>query len=35
MAMARISGDVVIDASVEEVFDLVANERNEPKYNQE
>ena len=31
--MARISGDVVIDASVEEVFDLVADERNEPKYN--
>ena len=31
--MARISGDVLIDASVEEVFDLVADERNEPKYN--
>lgn len=31
--MARISGDVVIDASVDEVFDLVADERNEPKYN--
>ena len=31
--MARIAGEVVIEASVEEVFDLVADERNEPKYN--
>ena len=31
--MVRISGDVVIDSSVEEVFDFVADERNEPKYN--
>ena len=31
--MARISGEVTIDAPVEEVFDFVADERNEPKYN--
>ena len=33
IAMARISGEVTIDAPVEEVFDLVADERNEPRYN--
>lgn len=33
MAMAHISGEVTIDAPVEEVFDLVADERNEPRYN--
>jgi uncharacterized protein YndB with AHSA1/START domain len=32
-AMARITGEVTIDAPVEEVFDLVADERNEPRYN--
>jgi uncharacterized protein YndB with AHSA1/START domain len=32
-AMAHIRGEVVIDAPVEEVFDLVADERNEPRYN--
>jgi uncharacterized protein YndB with AHSA1/START domain len=31
--MTRISGHVEIDAPVEEVFDLVADERNEPRYN--
>ena len=31
--MTRIAGDVTIDAPVEEVFDLVADERNEPAYN--
>ena len=31
--MARISGEVTIEAPVEEVFDLVADERNEPRYN--
>lgn len=31
--MAHIAGQVLIDAPVEEVFDLVADERNEPKYN--
>jgi uncharacterized protein YndB with AHSA1/START domain len=31
--MTRIRGDVVIDAPVEDVFDLVADERNEPTYN--
>ena len=31
--MTRISGEVTIDAPVEEVFDLVADERNEPRYN--
>ena len=33
MAMAHISGEVTIDAPVDEVFDLVADERNEPRYN--
>jgi hypothetical protein len=31
--MAHISREVTIDAPVEEVFDLVADERNEPRYN--
>lgn len=31
--MAHIRGEVVIDAPVEEVFDLVADERTEPRYN--
>lgn len=31
--MTRITGEVTIDAPVEEVFDLVADERNEPAYN--
>lgn len=31
--MAHISGEVTIDAPVEEVFDMVADERNEPLYN--
>jgi uncharacterized protein YndB with AHSA1/START domain len=31
--MARISGEVMINAPVDEVFDMVADERNEPRYN--
>ena len=31
--MVHISGEVTIDAPVEEVFDMVADERNEPSYN--
>ena len=31
--MTRIAGEVVIAAPVEAVFDLVADERNEPRYN--
>ncbi len=31
--MAHITGEVTIKAPVDEVFDLVADERNEPKYN--
>lgn len=31
--MVHIAGEVTIDAPVDEVFDLVADERNEPKYN--
>ena len=31
--MARIEGEIVIDRPVEEVFDFVADERNEPRYN--
>jgi uncharacterized protein YndB with AHSA1/START domain len=33
IAMAHILGEVTIDASVEDVFDFVADERNEPRYN--
>jgi uncharacterized protein YndB with AHSA1/START domain len=29
----HIKGDIVIDRSVEDVFDYVADERNEPSYN--
>lgn len=31
--MTHIDGEVIIHAPVEEVFDLVADERNEPRYN--
>ncbi|MFI7064533.1 SRPBCC family protein [Kribbella sp. NPDC050124] len=31
--MARICGEVTIDAPAEDVFDVVADERNEPRYN--
>lgn len=31
--MARIEGDIVIRRPIEEVFDFVADERNEPRYN--
>ncbi|TCM42707.1 SRPBCC family protein [Kribbella sp. VKM Ac-2568] len=31
--MTHIYGEVTIDAPVDEVFDLVADERNEPRYN--
>src|SRR5215211_4213845 len=31
--MAHIEGEIVINRSVEEVFDVVADERNEPRYN--
>src|SRR5512132_1072491 len=31
--MAHIAGEVTIDAPADEVFDLVADERNEPRYN--
>jgi uncharacterized protein YndB with AHSA1/START domain len=31
--MARIDGELVIDRPVHEVFDFVADERNEPRYN--
>ncbi len=31
--MAHVHGDVVIDRPVDEVFDFVADERNEPTYN--
>ncbi len=33
--MAEIAGEIVISRPVEEVFDFVADERNEPKYNPE
>ena len=33
MRMARISGEIIIAAPVEQVFDMVADERNEPRYN--
>jgi hypothetical protein len=31
--MVRIAGEIVINRPVEEVFDFVADERNEPRYN--
>jgi uncharacterized protein YndB with AHSA1/START domain len=31
--MARIEGELVINRPVHEVFDIVADERNEPRYN--
>jgi Polyketide cyclase / dehydrase and lipid transport len=31
--MSRVAGEITIDASVNDVFDVVADERNEPKYN--
>lgn len=31
--MVRIEGDIVINRPVDEVFDFVADERNEPQYN--
>jgi uncharacterized protein YndB with AHSA1/START domain len=31
--MARIEGQIVIDRPVEKVFDFVADQRNEPRYN--
>jgi hypothetical protein len=31
--MARIEGEIMIHRPVEEVFDFVADERNEPRYN--
>ena len=31
--MAHIAGEVTIEAPVAEVFDIVADERNEPRYN--
>ncbi|MFC8851080.1 MULTISPECIES: SRPBCC family protein [unclassified Micromonospora] len=31
--MTRVAGQLTIDAPVHEVFDLVADERNEPRYN--
>ena len=31
--MARIEGEIIIERPLEEVFDFVADERNEPHYN--
>jgi hypothetical protein len=31
--MARVAGEITISRPVEEVFDFVADERNEPRYN--
>ena len=31
--MVRIQGDKVISRAIEDVFDFVADETNEPKYN--
>ena len=31
--MARIEGEIIIERPIEEVFDFVADERNEPRYN--
>ncbi|TCN31138.1 carbon monoxide dehydrogenase subunit G [Kribbella orskensis] len=31
--MTHIAGEILIDAPIDEVFDMVADERNEPRYN--
>jgi uncharacterized protein YndB with AHSA1/START domain len=31
--MARVKGEIIINRPVEEVFDFIADERNEPRYN--
>jgi hypothetical protein len=31
--MARVEGEITIQRPVEEVFDFVGDERNEPRYN--
>jgi hypothetical protein len=31
--VARVEGEIIINRPIEEVFDFVANERNEPRYN--
>ncbi|MGZ6639243.1 MAG: SRPBCC family protein [Solirubrobacteraceae bacterium] len=31
--MARVEGEIIINRPEEEVFDFVADERNEPRYN--
>ena len=31
--MARVKGEIIINRPVDEVFDFVADERNEPRYN--
>jgi len=33
--MVQVEGEIVINRPVEEVFDFVADERNEPRYNQQ
>ena len=33
--MAHVEGEIIIHRPVEEVFDFVADERNEPRYNHE
>ena len=33
MEMARINGEIIIAVPIEHVFDMVADERNEPRYN--
>ena len=33
VGMARVQGEIIIRRAVEEVFDFVADERNEPRYN--
>ena len=33
--MPKVTGQIEIERPVEEVFDFVANERNEPRYNEE
>jgi hypothetical protein len=33
VVMARVEGEIIIARPVEEVFDFVADERNQPRYN--
>jgi Polyketide cyclase / dehydrase and lipid transport len=33
VVVARVAGEIIVDRPIEDVFDFVADERNEPRYN--